>query len=410
MTSPFEKRSEQAQRKLFFAVQTRFHRDSEGNVRADHAYARFDAWKNYLGALDEVVLVARVSGEVRDEGVLVEGPGVSVLPVPYYRGFRDLLFTLPKLRRFISQNLTDAGALYGARVPDVIGIIIQRRARQLGAKFFAQVVGDPELVLKGGALGIGGIVLARAFRVFVAREVARADGVIYVTRVTLQKKYPPSRSAVIATRSNVEIKLSDVVSSARDYTQNPIVGTARLFTAGSQEQHYKGHDILIDAAEVLHRRGANVEVVIGGGGKHHQLFVEQVQNKQLETVVTLTGHLPSAAAVREETLRADIFVLPSRTEGLSRVLIEAMATGTLCIGSAVGGTPELLPAEALFEVENPEAIADTVQALLAHPETMTKVAAETLETAREIATSYSGSAVLKDFIERLQASDTGMTR
>jgi glycosyltransferase involved in cell wall biosynthesis len=44
----------------------------------------------------------------------------------------------------------------------------------------------------------------------------------------------------------------------------------------------------------------------------------------------------------------DILVLPSKNEGLGSVLIEAMACGVPCVGSRVGGIPELLPKENCF--------------------------------------------------------------
>jgi len=44
----------------------------------------------------------------------------------------------------------------------------------------------------------------------------------------------------------------------------------------------------------------------------------------------------------------DVYVQPSRTEGLPRALIEAMSRACPAIGSAVGGIPELLPRSCLF--------------------------------------------------------------
>ena len=44
----------------------------------------------------------------------------------------------------------------------------------------------------------------------------------------------------------------------------------------------------------------------------------------------------------------DVYVQPSRTEGLPRALVEAMSRGLPCLGSQVGGIPELLEEEFLF--------------------------------------------------------------
>ena len=48
----------------------------------------------------------------------------------------------------------------------------------------------------------------------------------------------------------------------------------------------------------------------------------------------------------------DLYVQPSHTEGLPRALIEAMSVGLPCIGSRVGGIPELLSDIALFKAKN----------------------------------------------------------
>jgi glycosyltransferase involved in cell wall biosynthesis len=58
---------------------------------------------------------------------------------------------------------------------------------------------------------------------------------------------------------------------------------------------------------------------------------------------------------------ADIFILPSLTEGLPRVVIEAMSTGLPVIASSVGGVPELVEACALV---NPGDTAELEQKIL----------------------------------------------
>src|SRR5207247_3533876 len=65
--------------------------------------------------------------------------------------------------------------------------------------------------------------------------------------------------------------------------------------------------------------------------------------------------------------RADVFVLPSLTEGLPRALLEAMARGLPAVATTVGGIPELLPADWLVPPRNAVALARRLREVMATP-------------------------------------------
>ena len=82
---------------------------------------------------------------------------------------------------------------------------------------------------------------------------------------------------------------------------------------------------------------------------------------------TFVGELATPEAVQRELDRSDLFVLPSRTEGLPRALIEAMARGLPCVASRVGGVPELLDDLDLVAPGDPDLLAERLVAVLSDP-------------------------------------------
>lgn len=84
----------------------------------------------------------------------------------------------------------------------------------------------------------------------------------------------------------------------------------------------------------------------------------------------------------EELKNSDLFLLVSRTEGLPRALIEAMAMGLPCIGTKVGGIPELLDEQALIHADDSLALANKIEFLLNHMDVANKEASRNYEFAK----------------------------
>ncbi len=83
---------------------------------------------------------------------------------------------------------------------------------------------------------------------------------------------------------------------------------------------------------------------------------------------------------------ADVFVLPSVSEGLSNALLEAMASGLAVLASRVGGTPEAVAegrSGLLFAPENTDEIRTQVAKFLAHPDLAARLGREGREIALE---------------------------
>jgi glycosyltransferase involved in cell wall biosynthesis len=102
----------------------------------------------------------------------------------------------------------------------------------------------------------------------------------------------------------------------------------------------KGIDILIDACSVLAKAGRRFQCRIIGQGPLAGLLRARIDRLGLGERVKLLG------PKRQEDLpdwyrAADVFVLPSHSEGVPNVLMEAAACGLPCVASRVGGVPEI---------------------------------------------------------------------
>ena len=80
--------------------------------------------------------------------------------------------------------------------------------------------------------------------------------------------------------------------------------------------------------------------------------------------------------------RADLFVLPSLTEGLSRALVQAMARGLPAIGSRTGGIVELLSDDQLVTPGDPVALANSMSEILRSPDRLADLSKASVKKAR----------------------------
>ncbi len=103
----------------------------------------------------------------------------------------------------------------------------------------------------------------------------------------------------------------------------------------------KGHLVLLDAAARLAAEGVHFEISLVGDGPLRPLIEDQVRTLGLEGRVKVGGWM-NAEQVREAILASRALVLPSFTEGLPVVLMEALALGRPVIASALSGIPELV--------------------------------------------------------------------
>jgi glycosyltransferase involved in cell wall biosynthesis len=112
-----------------------------------------------------------------------------------------------------------------------------------------------------------------------------------------------------------------------------------LVTAAELTQN-KNHSTAIDAvAEYNSTHASKVFYTIIGDGELRHSLEEQVALRGLRDYVHFAGYVADA---RYYLQAFDIFLLPSKKEGLPYALLEAGKVGLPCIASNVGGIPEII--------------------------------------------------------------------
>ena len=162
-------------------------------------------------------------------------------------------------------------------------------------------------------------------------------------------------------------------------------------------------DLLIDAFAKIAAPGR--KLVFVGSGTERQVLVDQCER------LGLTPHCyfePTTSAVAEWIHSMDVFVLPSRTEGLSNSLMEAMACGRAVIASDAGGNPELVTDGStglLFPSGNADALAAALSRLVENVELRSELGARAAGLIREkFSLAHAARRMAAIYLERLEAS------
>ncbi len=205
----------------------------------------------------------------------------------------------------------------------------------------------------------------------------RAAAALYVTQSQLQATYPCPAAM---------FGVSDVDLRPEAFRPPPVASGAEraefvVASVGAMSQLYKGFDTLIDALALLRDLRPRVRLTLVGDGRYRPRLEAQSLRAGVADRVEFLGQLPSGAAVRERLDAADLFVLPSRTEGLPRALVEAMARGLPCLASRVGGIPELLADDDMTPPDNSAALAAAIRRVVLDPRGRREMAERNFEKA-----------------------------
>ncbi|NYG06075.1 glycosyltransferase involved in cell wall biosynthesis [Phycicoccus badiiscoriae] len=334
-------------------TEARYGLSPAGNPAPLEASAEDSSWSPYLEEPDHVLLVARLGPDATPN----TSTGLHLYPLPYWHGVRQLILRLAKVL-FSVWRLAGVSGVFVVRMPGTVSYLVTPFLIIRGRRFVVEMVGDPAELLRTA----GKPRSAQGAALFQRLVIRHAVGVHYVTEHSLQASYPASKNAHVASFSDVNIPES--LAIARSPTEDGF----KMLAVGTQEMPYKGHDTIIRALPDL---PDHVTLSLVGAGRCQPSLRALASKLGVSHRVAFLGSLRHFE-VLAEMRRADLFVMASHTEGLPRVLVEAMSTGLPCLSTPVGDIPHLLPAECLYAIDDHRQLAICIRRLQAdHDEMVT---------------------------------------
>ncbi|MDA8086977.1 MAG: glycosyltransferase [Nitrospiraceae bacterium] len=275
-------------------------------------------------------------------GITVQDGKVRIVPIPFYRTTFEMYLKLPfmwmgtrnRLRREMA-GFDVAWIMGGHVLADLSGRFLKKNGKKAFFYYRSNLV---EEVRSHGCTSIKGKILVAASRLIQRFSLSTArDAVVFVVGDELKDVFQKSGRSVH--------KIYPSIITAQDIKKKNVAREpARVnFVAVGRLTPEKGLDDLVRAAELLVSSGFHRFVFrLIGDGKERERLQRMVAQAGLGGYLEFAGFVQPGKDLLAAYDNADAFVLPSRTEGIPKVLYEAMARGLPVVASNVGGVPEIV--------------------------------------------------------------------
>ena len=357
-----------------------------------HYYAssaeRMEFYQRYLRVFDSVRLVCRCEEErdLRDTWVPIEtDPRIEIVPIPIFHGPKEYFRVYWEIGH-ITRDVTKGCEAAILRIPSTIALRVGRTVMRSQIPYACEVVFDAVDGWKGEK-GINRLLWKRIDKQM--RDLcAKADGVSCVTENYLQQHYYSTNvNAFSSHYSSLSLPLSFYTGSRVFPTHRPFV----IAHIANQVQFNgrKGHSELLRAVSLLKKKGIITKVRFAGRDYYGGIAKLQGLSKSLgvEDQVEFVGYL-NRESLNHFLDDSDLFVFPTRAEGLPRVIIEAMAKGLPCTTTPVSGNPELIDSHFLVPYENIDMLADRIEELLTMPDVYEQASCVNYERSQKYEASF----------------------
>lgn len=353
---------------VYVTTERRYFEYGEGIFLSGSENEKF--FERYLTTFDKVVVIGRcqrVAG-VPDARQFLESEKVHLARLGL--GFLRQAKVSQLLRLLQSVKIEKAALL--VRTPGMLAYAITCLAVIMRVPYSLEVVADPyeEAKFVTGSSALNGL-LARVLLMVFRLQIKACRAASFVTRFDIQERYlnagDKRREKFSFSYSSLRLPDNFFVEGNSAVERSTNRSLTFLFV-GELHRPFKGLDTLIKAASSL--TNLSMQVIVVGDGTLLSSYKRLAQDLGVAPVFKFLGYISNDEAKLQIYRSSDVFVLPSRREGLPRVVIEAMANALPCLVSDVCGARELVDNEFVFPIDSHEVLAEKMAWLASDREAM----------------------------------------
>ncbi len=338
--------------------------------------------KRYISVFSKVTVLARKSEVERTPDMLLSsGEGVSFVFLESISTLGSFFGLRQRHKKTIEKLAMDHDAVI-VRLPGEFGLLAASVARKINKKCLIEVVGCAWDVMWNYG-GFTSKIYAPYFFLKTKNSIRKSNVTIYVTKSFLQGRYPSSKDAVTINIADVELADTDEKIVLQRVQKIESMNEKILFgTMGFLSVEYKGIGVALQILGRLADMHPNFEYHILGEGDPAK-YKAAAKRLGVAEKVFFDSALPGGRAVFDWLDGIDIYLQPSIAEGLSRALLEAMSRGCPAVGSSVGGIPELLDEDMIFDHNDIQRFLEIIESLIRDKSLMVEVSKDNFNKAKK---------------------------
>lgn len=336
----------------------------------------YDFFQRYLRVFEQLRIVCRCKEEtpIKAPRVPLDDKRIEVVRITDFHRPKQYAQKYFKVGREIKDAIKECDrAVF--RLPSTIAFRVWKTFKKTHLPYACEIVYDAKDGIAASTNMVNKLLWVKIHR-DMQEACNGAVGVSCVTEHYLQQRYFTKLKDGFSSHYSSLSLAKDFYTGAREYP------TGKTFTIAHVAKQVafngrKGINQIIEALARLKKK--DIVVNASFAGKDYNGGIEKL--KQYAQSLGVGDQVNFLGFVSREELSqlldtSDLYVMPTKAEGLPRVIIEAMAKGLPCISTPVSGNPELLSEHYLVGYYDVATLADRIEELVSKKDVYEKASAD----------------------------------